>query len=119
MTEHEMQKKLLEWCKESSVEYPGLNRIVHIANEGKRGGKKIGAMRSKGPNNKGFPDLFLPFPSNEYHGLFIELKTKTGKLSDDQKGWLCYLSGMGYRATVCRSLEAAQGEIVGYYEGLV
>jgi len=119
MSEYQIQRELLKWCESMSLLYPGLDRIVHVGNEGKRTGKTIGGLKGSSRFNKGFPDLFLPVPKNGYHGLMIELKTKRGKLSESQTHWLCYLSGEGYRATVCRGLEAAQTEIIGYYEGLV
>lgn len=31
-------------------------------------------------NYRGIPDLFIPYPNKDYHGLFIELKTKDRKV---------------------------------------
>jgi len=119
LTEYQIQKELLEWCRDNAIRYPGLDRIIHIPNEGKRKGKQIGGFKAMSKFNKGVPDLFLPVPLHDYHGLWIELKTPRGKVSDDQMNWLCFFSGFGYRATVCRGLEAAQTEIIGYYMGVL
>ena len=37
---------------------------------------------------KGFPDLFLYHPTMTKNGLAIELKTKTGRPSVEQKQWV-------------------------------
>lgn len=56
---------------------------------------------------KGFPDLFFPLPRGRYHGLFIEMKVKGGKLSPYQKKWLDYLRDAGYGTAVCFSAKEA------------
>lgn len=60
----------------------------------------------------GFPDLFIACPkiskcfdTQDLHGLFIEFKTETGKLSPAQKDIAIRLSGAGYQVSVCRSLD--------------
>ena len=59
-------------------------------------------MKAEG-QRQGVPDLTLPVPSGSYHGLFIELKrVKGGRVSPEQKDWLAFLSGQGYRAEVCK-----------------
>ena len=123
MTEYQIQKELLEWCESMRHQYPGIDRMIHVQNEGKRRKKAIGTMKGGMRFNKGFPDLFLPMPLNGYCGLMIELKvpgnTSRSRASPEQMEWLCFLSGFGYRATVCKGLSAAQTEIIGYFEGLV
>ena len=65
--------------------------------------KKIKAMGY----NKGCPDIMIFEAKKNYCGLFIELKTKTGKIQTEQKVWLDQLSRRGYKAIVCRSCEEA------------
>ena len=36
----------------------------------------------------GVPDLFLPFPVPPFHGLWIEMKSETGRASAVQKEWI-------------------------------
>lgn len=50
-------------------------------------------------SDPGFPDLVLARPPRI---LFRELKTETGKVSDDQKKWLLLLAACGLDAAVWR-----------------
>ncbi len=63
---------------------------------------------------KGVPDLMLPIPMKGYHGLFIELKTDKGRLSQEQKNWIKALTTFGYKAAVCRGWEEAKDTLEEY-----
>ena len=65
---------------------------------------------------KGIPDLFMPLAKNGFHGLFIELKTETGKLSKEQKEWQQRLNLNGYKAVVCFGYKEAIEVIKNYAE---
>ena len=52
---------------------------------------------------RGFPDRTILGPDGFV--AFIELKTKTGRVSPHQKQWLGILQQMGFRAGVARSIE--------------
>jgi len=57
---------------------------------------------------KGWPDLFIAFPANTYCGLFVELKTSTGKLDKNyQEPLIKKLNSLGYKAIVCYGLDEA------------
>lgn len=53
----------------------------------------------------GIPDLLIPHANRFYFGLFVELKTETGKLSKEQKEVIGKLEHEGYKCSVCRSVE--------------
>lgn len=65
----------------------------------------------------GIPDVCLPWPNQKYHGLYIELKIKTGRVSQEQKACLDYLNSVGYRAVICWSWIEAWKVIEDYLNG--
>ena len=62
----------------------------------------------------GFPDLFLAVPRRGMHGLFIEMKSETGRLEPSQRAMLALLSEQGYATAVCRSLDDCQDWVDSY-----
>lgn len=66
----------------------------------------------------GVADIFLPAPSGEYHGLFIELKRlRGGKRTEKQEEFIAAMNAAGYCACFCAGWMAAAEVIVGYLEG--
>ena len=59
-------------------------------------------------------DLFLSIPSGDYAGLYIDTKTKKGRLSDSQKEFLADAKNFGYACAIVRSLDDFQKLIEGY-----
>lgn len=81
--------------------------FFHCPNDAKR---SIGAaVRLKAMGlQKGVPDIFVVWPSGEYHGLFVEMKAKTGgRLSPEQQAWLDVLNKLGYFAVVAHGAAEA------------
>ena len=98
-TESQEQIALVQWMR---IAHPD-HRIVASANGGARSMITASRMKKEGVS-AGFPDLLIPSL-----GLFIELKrTKGGVVSAEQKDWLEYLRGCGYRAEVCKGWDAAR-----------
>ena len=64
----------------------------------------------------GVSDTFIPFPSNGFHGLFIEFKAQGGTLSMTQKAFLNYARSTGYKAEVVFSLREALQVLKDYLE---
>jgi hypothetical protein len=73
-----------------------------------------GARLKKEGVRRGIPDLFLAVPKNGYSGLFIEMKTPSGKLSAEQDARIGELMMKCYECVVCRSFDAAKWEIETY-----
>ncbi|AZS50413.1 VRR-NUC domain-containing protein [Entomomonas moraniae] len=65
----------------------------------------------------GVSDLFLMQPSCKYHGLFIEMKRKTGAtVSEDQLKFIERAEKQGYKAVVCKGFEEAKDVIQDYLD---
>ena len=52
---------------------------------------------------KGWPDLTFAEPRHGYPGLYVELKTATGKIQPEQEIILERLRSRGYKTVICRS----------------
>jgi hypothetical protein len=107
-TESSEQKTLVRWARLHKL------FIIHIANEGKRSPRSGASLRDMGMS-AGFPDLFLPYPRGEFHGLFIEMKRINGHgPTKNQDLWLKNLNTLGYYACVSYGWEEAAREITNY-----
>lgn len=99
--ESEEQRAVFEWAVLSEGKHPELKRLHHIPNGGLRN-KAVAVRMTQEGVRRGVPDMCLPLPKGEYHGLYIEIKRiKGGVLSDDQESWIKWLLDNGYYATVC------------------
>lgn len=110
------QITLIQWCKMNECVYPELELIHHIPNGGKRSKTEATRLKCEGVK-KGVPDLCLPVPRRNYHGLYIEMKYGKGRTSKEQKEWIQKLNGQGYKAVVCNGFDEAKEIIEKYMIG--
>ena len=114
MSEHTEQVNIIKFCKLQKIPVFSIPNGMWVPGlAGVRLFSYIAKMKAEGME-KGVPDLFFPIVRNGFHGLFIELKTKTGRLSPEQKEWLKTLSENGYRAICCYGATEAIAEIKNY-----
>lgn len=115
--ESEEQIKLFEWAdrqyRNNMVKYEYLGLMFHIPNGGKRNITTAVRLKREGVK-RGVPDIFIPVPKGKYFGLFIEMKSKNGKLTDEQKFWIEMLNELGYKAIVCKGFEEARDAVLEY-----
>lgn len=108
------QAALIAWANAQSGAYPALELLYHVPNEGNRGvigGVKMANLGLK----KGVPDLCLPVPSGDYHGMYVELKRRKGATpTAEQCWWMEALSRNGYCVCWCRGWEEAAKAIMDY-----
>jgi len=107
-SESQHQMAVIKWSQQPSVrrQWPELALLYHIKNETTEGPKAVMIGRKMGVK-KGVPDLCLPVPRGQYHGLYLEMKTETGRASIEQKWWGEQLAGQGYFWEVCHGWESA------------
>ena len=108
------QAALFQWAKLNVGRYPSLRLMFAVPNGGSRKSSIEGANLKKQGVRAGVPDICLPAPSGQYHGLFIELKAAGGRVQENQAEWLDELNMQGYRAVVCFGFDEARAEIERY-----
>lgn len=112
MKDHEHQLQVA-CIKAYRLKYP-CKRIFAIPNGGQRHVVVAAKLKAEGVV-AGVPDLFIPEPAGQYHGLFIEMKSTKGRTTPAQEDWLAYLAGNGYAVAVCRSLDEFLGALAKYF----
>ena len=116
LTEHRIQAGLFKWFKLASARHPELALLFAIPNGGARD-PITGAMLKAEGVKRGVPDLFLPAAVGPYHGLFLEMKTVSGRLSPEQHQWQHGLIEQGYACVTAHSLEQAIDTLTRYLTG--
>lgn len=111
ITEHQEQTAVIQWFR---IQYPRYHKCLWaIPNGGARHIRTAMTLKQEGVL-AGVSDLFLMVPKKGFHGMFIEIKTKKGKLSDAQKDFINLASLMGYFPVVCYGFEQAKKDIQSY-----
>ena len=90
-TESQEQRALIQWASytinPTNQKYKIIDHLIHIPNEGKRSLISGYNMKLMGLKS-GVSDLFFAYPIHPYSGLWIELKTLKGKISELQYDFL-------------------------------
>ena len=90
--------------------------LIHIPNEGARS-VRTGANLKRAGLLRGASDYFLAYPSDHYHGLFLEMKRTVKKLSRVSQCQLAFIEQMkeaGYHGDVVYGFDQAR-ELVQRY----
>ncbi len=114
-SERQHQQAVMKWARQPSIRerWPELALLHHIKNETTGGAAEVAADKAIGVK-KGVPDLCLPVTRGGFHGLYIEMKTPSGRASEAQRWWMMELTRQGYRAVVCHGYDAAVAELCWY-----
>lgn len=106
-TEHQLQAALISWwgsaCRGFGLPHFAL---FAIPNGGARDVITGARLKAEGVR-RGTPDLFLAVPRHGKHGLFIEMKAKTGRTTDEQEDFIAFLNANGYVACTKWDTETA------------
>ncbi len=114
--EHNLQCACVKWFAYQHPELAGL--LFAVPNGGARSKATAGKLKAEGVV-AGVSDLILLVPFRfqgfePFHGLCIEMKTKTGKQSQEQKEWQEKVQKKGYIYIICRSLDDFIATVEGY-----
>lgn len=109
--EHREQSLLVAWFRKQYPQYYWY--FWAIPNGGQRNFGAAMKFKAEGLL-AGVSDLFLMIPAGNKHGMFIEMKSKQGVLSDKQKIFIEKAKEMNYDAVVCYSFEEGQEAIKKY-----
>ena len=117
MTEHTEQVAVIQWYRYQYPKYAeclwSIPNGSHLAGDSRLRAIKMNNMKAEGLK-VGVSDLFLMIPKSNWHGLFLEMKVKGGKLSDSQKEFMGLATLMGYQAVVCYGFDEAKDAITEY-----
>ena len=109
--ETEEQQALFQWVRYQLKQYPELELLYHISNEGRRNPRRAKAEGIKA----GVPDLCLPVPRGKNHGAYIEMKRrKGGRITPQQIAWMERLQQQGYAVACCNGWESAAKFLLEY-----
>lgn len=118
ITEMKHQSAVIRWSQQASIRsrWPELKLLFHIKNENREGGAQAVAIDKAMGVKKGVPDLCLPVPRGNYCGLYIEMKSLSGKARQEQQWWIDELGAQGYLAIVCKGYVEAINALKEYLE---
>lgn len=108
MTEAQEQAAVIEYCDAKGI------TIYHIPNERKCSERYGGFLKRQGLR-PGMPDLCIPEARGDYHALYIEMKSLTGKPTPKQQEWITRLRKLGNCAYVCNGADNAIALIERYF----
>lgn len=97
-SESNEQIAAMDWLR---LQHPDVaEHTMHIGNE-RKATYYAGYIMKRMGVLKGASDLFLAWPSRDFHGLFIEVKSRTGKPTPEQLKFINRMLNKGYFALVC------------------
>jgi len=119
--EEDVHIAVVEWADLQAASRPALELLHHVPNGGSRHPAEGLALRKMG-TRQGVPDLCLPVPrycadSELSHGLYLELKSPSGRLRPEQAWWLWRLKMQGYAVAVAWGFDEATTILDDYLRG--
>lgn len=75
------------------------DHLLHIPNGGRRNIREAARLKKMGVR-PGVSDYLLPISRGGYIGLWVELKSKLGRLTPEQRAWIERMIAAGYVARV-------------------
>ena len=115
LTELQTQIRIVKNAKNM---FPKECELLHSVPNGSHTGTMWGRLHQLSGLTSGVPDLFLPYASGQYHGLYIEVKkNKSSPVTENQKVFMKKVERVGYQASVARGVEEGLDIIHQYIRG--
>ena len=111
--EHLLQVACMQWF---NGQHRNLYGLMHAVPNGGRRDKVTGAKLKAEGVVAGVSDLELKVARHGYHGLCIELKTKTGRQSQQQRWWQKLVETQGYKYIVVRDAQEFIDQVNSYLQ---
>jgi hypothetical protein len=115
-SESHEQAMLVQWWNIAGSKLTPNAVLAAIPNGGARDAITGARLKREGVV-KGMPDLFLACARSGRHGLFVEMKTKRGRVSESQRNLFPLLESQGYAVAVCHGWREAAETVTAYLEG--
>lgn len=112
MSESRIQQAYIEACRL----HPIARRAFAVPNGGARNKITAAILKAEGVL-AGVPDVLLLEPRGKFHGLAIEFKDTSGRLTPEQRDMLQHLVEVGYCCAVAYDAELAWQFTVRYLRG--
>lgn len=110
------QERVINWATFYAKDFPELDLLYHVPNGGSRNQLEAANLKRQGVK-AGVPDLVLPVPQRQFHGLYVEMKWGKNTTTDKQDWWLEQLQQQGYKTAVCWSADEAM-DVIAEYMGI-
>lgn len=112
-TENQIQTAFFDWVRVHEKQFPELALCYAVPNGSYKSFTARMVHQATGLRS-GVPDVHLPIADRINIGLWIEFKSKTGKVSPTQKAWCERLLVRGHRVEICRSWIDAANIVIEY-----
>lgn len=110
--ESAIQQQFMAWLK---LRYPIPYQVSFAVPNAAKRSLREGARFKREGVKAGVSDFIMLMPNEKHHALLIEFKSKTGKVTKEQKDFQQIVNFNGYKAVVCRSLEEAMEVVKDYF----
>jgi hypothetical protein len=95
-----------------------VRRTHAIPNGGGRTRREAGRLKAEGVR-AGVPDIFVAIARAKTHGMYIEMKSSTGRVRPEQRAWLEDCKQLKFVGIVCRSADEAFDAWRDYVDGYI
>lgn len=114
--EHQDQAALFNWAELDRKKYPEIALMFAIQNA-RKCPPRMGKYLNDEGRKAGIPDICLPVSRHGFHALYIELKTTSGRMQQNQIEWQQELNKAGNLAVTCYGWTHARDSIIEYLKG--